>query len=134
MMINMNSDESNVTDIKQRSVEKVSAVKNISVTQDQRQNGNNLPGNAANSELGDELPQAIDAESLIKAVQQINENEQVTKREILFSIDQDSGKTVVKVMDLATNEVIRQMPNEEALIFARKLNEGADLKLFSEYS
>jgi len=27
----------------------------------------------------------------------------------------------------------RQIPNEEALVFARKLNEGADLKLFSEY-
>ncbi len=133
MMIVMNSDESNVTDIKQGQVGKVSAVQNISAVQAQRQDGNNLPGNAANSELGVELPQAVNSEALDKAVQQINENEQVVRREIKFNIDEDSGKTVIKIMDLATNEVIRQIPNEEALVFARKLNEGADLKLFSEY-
>ncbi len=133
MMIVMNSDESNVTDIKQGQVEKVSAVNNISAVQAQRQDGNNLPGNAANSEPGVEPPQAVNAEALDKAVQQINENEQVVRRELKFNIDEDSGKTVIKIMDLATNEVIRQIPNEEALVFARKLNEGADLKLFSEY-
>jgi len=37
MMIVMNSDESNVTDIKQGQVEKVSAVKNISAVQAQSQ-------------------------------------------------------------------------------------------------
>jgi flagellar protein FlaG len=129
----MNSDESNVTDIKQGQVEKVSAVQNISAVQAQRQDGNNLPGNAANSEPGVELAQAVNTEKLDKAIQQINENEQVVRRELKFNIDEDSGKTVIKIMDLATNEVIRQIPNEEALVFARKLNEGAYLKLFSEY-
>lgn len=133
MMIVMNSDESNVTDIKQRSVEKVSSVKNISAVQSQRQDGNNLPGNAANSEPAADSTQAINPEALDKAIQQINENEQVVQRELNFSIDKDSGKTVIKIMDLATKEVIRQIPNEEALSFARKLNEGADLNLFSEY-
>ena len=133
MMIVMNSDESNVTDIKQGQVGKVSAVQNISAVQAQRQEGNNLPGNAENSEPGVELPQAVNSETLDKALQQINENEQVVRREIKFNIDEDSGKTVIKITDLATNEVIRQIPNEEALVFARKLSEGADLKLFSEY-
>ncbi len=133
MMIVMNSDESNVTDIKQGQVEKVSAVQNISAVQAHRQDGNNLPGNTGNSEHGVELPQAVNSEVLDKAIQQINENEQVVRHEIKFNIDEDSGKTVIKIMDLATNEVIRQIPNEEALVFARKLNEGADLKIFSEY-
>lgn len=133
MMIVMNSDESNVTDIKQRSVEKVSSVQNVSAVQSQRQDGNNLPDNTANSEPAVELPQAINSETLDKVIQQINENEQVVQRELNFSIDKDSGKTVIKIMDLATKEVIRQIPNEEALSFARKLNEGADLNLFSEY-
>jgi len=133
MMIVINSDESNVTDIKQGQVEKVSAVQNISALQAQRQDGNNLPGNAANSEPGVELSQAVNTEKLDKAIQQINENEQVVRRELKFNIDEDSGKTVIKIMDMTTNEVIRQIPNEEALVFARKLNEGADLKLFSEY-
>lgn len=133
MMINMNSDESTVTEIKPRSVEKVSVVQNVSAIQEQTQYGNNLPGNAANAEQSVEPRQAIDDEALDKAVQQLNENEQVVQHEIRFNIDKDSGKTVIKVMNLATDEVIRQIPNEEALVFARKLNEGADLKLFSEY-
>jgi len=133
MMINMNSDESTVTEIKPRPVEKVSVVQNVSAIQEQTQYGNNLPGNAANAEQSVEPQQAIDDEALDKAVQQLNENEQVVQHEIRFNIDKDSGKTVIKVMNLATDEVIRQIPNEEALVFARKLNEGADLKLFSEY-
>lgn len=133
MMINMNSDESTVTEIKPRSVEKVSLVQNVSAIQEQTQYGNNLPGNATNAEQSVEPRQAIDDKALDKAVQQLNENEQVVQHEIRFNIDKDSGKTVIKVMNLATDEVIRQIPNEEALVFARKLNEGADLKLFSEY-
>jgi len=133
MMINMNSDESTVTEIKPRSVEKVSVVQNVSAIQEQTQYGNNLPGNTANAEQAVEPRQAVDEEALGKAVQQLNENEQVVQHEIRFNIDKDSGKTVIKVTNLATDEVIRQIPNEEALVFARKLNEGADLKLFSEY-
>ncbi len=134
MIVNINNNESNVTDVNQRSVEKVSAVQNISATKNYQQNGNNLPGNAASSERNIELQQTTDSEKLDEAVQQINKNDQVVQREIHFSVDEDSGKTVIKVMDLATKEVIRQIPNEEALKFARKLNEGADLKLFSEYT
>lgn len=39
-----------------------------------------------------------------------------------FSIDDDTGKTVVKVMDTATKEVIRQIPSEEILEIARALD------------
>jgi flagellar protein FlaG len=38
-----------------------------------------------------------------------------------FSIDQDSGKTIVKVMDSATNEVIRQIPSEELVTLAKNM-------------
>lgn len=131
MMINMNNDETTVTDIKPRSVEKVSVVKNISAVQEQH--GNNLPGKAEDTGRNVEQKNAVDAEALEKAVRQINENEKVVQHEIRFNIDEDSGKTVIKVMNTETSEVIRQIPNEEALAFARKLNEGADLTLFSEY-
>lgn len=38
-----------------------------------------------------------------------------------FSIDQDSGKTVVKVVDAQTDQVIRQIPSEEVLEIAKDL-------------
>jgi flagellar protein FlaG len=39
-------------------------------------------------------------------------------RSIEFSIDADSGRTVIMVRDKETGELIRQIPNEEALRLA----------------
>lgn len=38
-----------------------------------------------------------------------------------FSIDKDSGKTIVKVVDVQTSEVIRQIPSEELVSLARNM-------------
>jgi flagellar protein FlaG len=39
-----------------------------------------------------------------------------------FSIDADSGRTVIKVIDNSTNEVIRQFPSKEALEIAQAID------------
>ncbi len=116
-MINFNNDNLNVANIdKTGVVEKISHIqKNSSTVDHQVQH--------------DE----IDPKKLDDAVRDLNEHIQVVQRELHFSVDEDTGQTVIKVTDLATNEVIRQIPNEEALNFARKLNEGVELVLFSEY-
>lgn len=44
------------------------------------------------------------------------------RSDIQFSMDQDSGKTVVKVVDKQTNDVLMQFPSEEALNIARSLD------------
>lgn len=41
--------------------------------------------------------------------------------ELNFSIDKDSGETVVKVIDPATQEVIHQMPSKEMLAISRDI-------------
>lgn len=46
-----------------------------------------------------------------------------------FSIDDDSGRTVVKVMDTETDEVIRQMPSEEVLAISKALDKLKGLLL-----
>jgi len=38
-----------------------------------------------------------------------------------FSVDQDSGRTIVRVVDVESKTVIRQIPNEEALAIAQSL-------------
>ena len=38
-----------------------------------------------------------------------------------FSVDQDSGQTIVRIVDVETKDVIRQIPNEEALAIAKSL-------------
>lgn len=58
---------------------------------------------------------------LNQVVNQINQNIQAVNKNIQFSLDQQSGRVVVKVMDTQTNEVIRQIPSKEALALADAL-------------
>ncbi len=39
-----------------------------------------------------------------------------------FSVDQDSGQTIVRVVDIETKDVIRQIPNEETVAIAKSLD------------
>ncbi|HSG92117.1 MAG TPA: flagellar protein FlaG, partial [Methylotenera sp.] len=72
-------------------------------------------------------------QQLREAVSQINDYVQNIQRSIQFTIDEASGKDVVTVLDKQTDEVIRQIPIEEVLVFARTLAEqyDGDLTLFS---
>jgi flagellar protein FlaG len=40
-----------------------------------------------------------------------------------FSVDEESGKQVIKVQDVSSGDIIRQIPSEEALKLAEKLSE-----------
>jgi flagellar protein FlaG len=73
---------------------------------------------------------AADQETLKKAVQEIEKFVQSVKRNLEFSIDEPSGKVVVKVIASGSGEVIRQIPNEEVLKLANSLNDANSL-LFS---
>jgi len=72
-------------------------------------------------------------ESLQSAVAQINQHMQNVERSLQFTIDEDSGKDVVTVLDKKTEEIIRQFPSEEVLIIARQIAEQKDgvVSLFS---
>ena len=67
-------------------------------------------------------PLEVSEESLTAAVEQINSYVSSASRDLLFSVDTDSGQTVVKVTDAETKKLIRQIPNEEALKIARQLD------------
>lgn len=53
-------------------------------------------------------------------------------RNLQFSVDEDSGRTVVKVVDTNTNEVIRQIPSEELLAIAKSLSSSKGLLIKQE--
>ena len=58
-----------------------------------------------------------------KAVEQLNDYVQSLQRDLRFTMDEDLGRAVVRVVDRNTQEVIRQIPNETALRLARNLKE-----------
>ncbi|ATQ75657.1 hypothetical protein CR152_14825 [Massilia violaceinigra] len=62
-----------------------------------------------------------DPAEVTKVVGEINVAMQALSRNIEFSIDADSKRTVVKVIDQTTKEVIRQMPTAEALEIGKAL-------------
>ena len=68
----------------------------------------------------DDSPAAKGVE-LGKAVSRLNDYVQNLSRDLQFSIDEETGVTVITVTDSATHEVIRQIPSEEALAIAHSL-------------
>lgn len=78
--------------------------------------GNKLP-EAAKASTAEQLSEIRDATKTIASfVQNVS-------RELRFSVDADLGKTVVTVVDQNTDQIIRQIPGEEALALARYLTE-----------
>lgn len=82
-------------------------------------NGTQLPP----SSQGSRQP---DAAELQQAVSQLNEHVQQIQRDLEFSIDESSGKTVVKVLNSENGEVVRQIPSDEMLRIARIIKEQMD--------
>ncbi len=76
-----------------------------------------------------ELPQQavrsverVDINTVKKAAESINKLVQQFDRNLQFTVDEDTGTNVVKVIDTASKEVIRQMPTEEMLAIAKALD------------
>ena len=64
-----------------------------------------------------------------RAVESINRRLEQSVNNLRFSVDDDTGKVVVKVLDTATDQVIRQIPSEEALAISRSLEKLQGLLL-----
>ena len=68
---------------------------------------------------------------LTGALDQLNGYMEETQRGLRFSMDDDSGRTIIRVVDTETDEVIRQIPSEEMLVLIRHFSEITG-KIFDE--
>lgn len=57
-----------------------------------------------------------------EAVKAVNDFLKPLNNSLQFNIDDETGKTVVKVIDSSTQEVIRQFPSEEMLTIAKAID------------
>jgi flagellar protein FlaG len=62
-------------------------------------------------------------EQLAQAVRSINKTLQAQAQGLEFSVDSDSNRTIVKVVDESTKEVLRQIPSEEVIQIAKALDQ-----------
>ena len=76
----------------------------------------------------------VDEAKTTKAIVNLNDYVQRVGRDLHFSVDKDSGKTIIKVMDSETRQLIRQIPPEEVLALAEylELAEGIESTGFME--
>jgi len=65
---------------------------------------------------------AVNTDQLHEAVSKIEKFSLAAQQNLKFSIDEDSGKTIIKVMDATTDEIVRQIPTEEVIDIARALS------------
>ncbi len=90
-------------------------------------NVNNIRGQSLPDD-GQKLPQqeskpAVDQSQLREAVSQINSFVQSVQRDLSFSMDEGSGRTIIKVIDSESGKLVRQIPSEEVLALASYLQD-----------
>lgn len=84
---------------------------------------------AQNANAQDQAQRTPDIGEVQKALEEVEKAVAPMAQSLQFSLDKDSGKTVVKVMDTDTNEVIRQIPSEEVLAISKAVDKLKGLLL-----
>lgn len=72
------------------------------------------------------VKQAADVPSMGQvqdAVKNINDTFKALSRNLEFTVDSETDRTLVKVVDLETKEVIRQIPSPEVLEIAKAMDQ-----------
>lgn len=69
---------------------------------------------------------------LQKTLDSLSQRVQSMQRDLQFSVDERSGRTVITVVDRQTDTVIRQIPAEEVLALAEHLDEASGMLLKAE--
>lgn len=75
------------------------------------------------------LDAATSAAATKQAAEQINDFLKQYNNNLQFSVDESTGKNIIRVIDASTEEVIRQVPTEEVLVIARALDKLQGLLL-----
>ena len=70
-----------------------------------------------------EMP--AEQEPVDEVVSDLNNLVRELHRDLQFTVDSESGETVIKVVDRETDEVVRQIPSEEVVRMRQRLQEAA---------
>lgn len=69
-----------------------------------------------------------EVQMLQEAAEKISAHLNLKNSSLEFSVDQNSGKNVVKIVDKTTKEVVRQIPSEEAIHIAQASDELDEIR------
>ena len=77
----------------------------------------------------DAAAQAVGPQQTENAVNEVNQALKTLATNLKFEVDGDSGRTLVKVIDQDSGEVLRQIPSEATIRIARSLDKMVGLLL-----
>jgi flagellar protein FlaG len=82
-----------------------------------------VPYDAARVNQSDDVKKSAVSEADLKhSIEAINRFLKPVTGNIQFSQDEDTGRTLVKIVDTESNTVLRQIPTEEAVAIAKQLD------------
>ena len=88
-----------------------------------QQNGKSVPvADSVQTAARQHAVMAESRETVERAIAQVNDYVQSIQRDLHFSMDEGSGKSIVRVIDRSTEEVVRQIPSDVVLRLARNLS------------
>lgn len=68
-------------------------------------------------------------QKLDQATDELNNYVQNLKRDLLFSVDDDSGETIIRVVDSENQKLIRTIPSDEFLSMSRQFSQSVGVLL-----
>ncbi|MEY4591583.1 MAG: hypothetical protein RIR18_478 [Pseudomonadota bacterium] len=83
-----------------------------------------VASSASSQNVNEQRPDS-DPKAIERATKKIQDYVSAKAGDIQFSTDQTSGKTVVKVIDDATKDVLMQFPSKQALAMASNLDKSS---------
>ncbi len=86
----------------------------------------------AEQENKDLAEKKSDNQELADITNDLNDMTALMRKGLSFKLDDDSGQNVISVMDIDSGDIIRQIPNAEALELSKKLAEVAGILLNTE--
>lgn len=72
---------------------------------------------------------AREAPELQAAVDTVRKFVSSVQRELQFTVDEDSGRTIITVIDSESGKIVRQIPPEEVLQIAETVASGGNINL-----
>lgn len=87
----------------------------------QVENGKELPSNSVSTAIEPNLSGVVES---------LNDYLQSVKRDLEFSVDSATGRTIITVMDRDSGETIRQIPPETVMALAEYLRSEGGLENF----
>ncbi len=87
----------------------------------QRETPQALPGDNSSSKAAEDKREPR-PEELKHAVKDIQDFVSTVTTDLRFTVDKETGRTIVSVVDSKTKQVVRQIPSEEIMKIARNID------------